>query len=243
MKIHPSSALVVAFLALGLAGYSQTKPVTVLDGVFTEQQALRGQETYEAICAACHEGDEPEAVPPKGSEFIERWREAPVSFLYGFIHANMPGDKPGTLSDANYLDLTAYLLQASGYPPGSAELTAAKTRDILFVSPDGPKPIPANSLASAVGCLATNADGDWTLESGASPVRVRVGDETTPDELGVSRAAALGQASYKLNNAEDFPVAKMKGHKVQAKGVLTKVTNPYTLSLQSLESVGETCGK
>jgi hypothetical protein len=107
----------------------------------------------------------------------------------------------------------------------------------------GPKPIPANSLVRAVGCLATNADGDWTLQSAASPVRVREGDQTTPEELALSRAAALAQGSYKLNNAEDFPVAKLKGQKIQAKGVLTKVVSPYTLSVQSLEAAGDGCGK
>jgi hypothetical protein len=155
----------------------------------------------------------------------------------------MPGDKPGSLSDTNYVNLVAYLLRTNGYPAGTSELTVAKTRDILLVGPDGPKPLPANVLVSAVGCLATNSDGDWSLASGASPIRVRVGDETTPAELAASRAALLGQFSYKLINAEDFPVAKLKGQKVQAKGVLTKVANPFTLSVQSLESAGDACVK
>src|SRR5262249_55567899 len=110
-------------LAFGLIGWTQTKPTTVRDGVYTEQQAQAGQEQYEAVCAACHEGAEPEANPPKGSEFIERWREAPLSFLYDFIHTKMPGDKPGTLSETNYVNLVSYLLQANGYAAGSTPLT------------------------------------------------------------------------------------------------------------------------
>ncbi len=243
MKIHPLGGSIVAALAVGFLACAQMKQSTVLDGVYTEQQAQKGEERYQAICAACHDGDEPEAPAPKGPEFIERWRDAPVGFLYGFIHKSMPGDKPGTLSEADYVDVVAYLLRVNGYPAGATDLTAAKTRDILLVGPDGPKPLPASALVSAVGCLATNAEGDWTLTSGASPVRVRVGDQTTPEELAASHAAALGQSSYKLINAEDFPAAKLKGQKVQAKGVLTKVVNPYTLSVQSLESVGDGCGK
>jgi mono/diheme cytochrome c family protein len=243
MKIHPLGGGIVAALAVGFLGYSQTKRPTVLDGVYTEQQAQRGEEHYQAICAACHEGAEPEANPPKGSEFIERWRDAPVSFLYNFIHTDMPGNKPGSLTEKTYIDLVAYLLQANGYRTGTSELTAAKTSTILLVGPDGPKPLPANALVSAVGCLTASSDGEWILTSGATPVRVRVGDQTTPEELAVSSAAALGQASYKLINAEDFPAAKLKGLKVQAKGVLTKVANPYTLSLQSLERAGDGCGK
>ncbi len=233
----------MAGLAVGLVAYSQTKQSTVLDGIYTEQQAWRGEEQYEAICAACHEGDEPEAEPPKGSEFIERWREAPVSFLYNFIHTSMPGNKPGSLSEATYLDVVAYLLKANGYPAGRSPLTAAKTTTIVVVGPDGQMPLPASALVSAVGCLATNSDGEWTLTLGTSPLRVRVGDQTTPEELAVSRAAALAKSSYTLVNAEDFPAPKLKGQKVQAKGVLTKVVNPYRLSLQSLEAVGDGCGK
>lgn len=242
MKLGSLIGCGVLVLALAFSARTQTKSVTTLDGIYTEQQAHAGEEQYEAICAACHEGDEPEAEPPKGAAFLEKWREAPVSFLYNFIHTNMPGDKPGTLSDEQYLDVVAYLLHANGYPAGNSELTAAKTRDILLVGPDGPKPLPANALVSAVGCLTGSGD-TWTLSSGTNPLRVRVSDETNPEELAVSRAAALGSASYTLRNGEDFPSSKMTGHKVQVKGVLTKVANPFTLSLQSLESVGETCAR
>ncbi len=238
MKLAVSCSSLVLFLAF--AGQSQTKQATVLDGVYTEAQAQAGSEQYEAICAACHEGAEPEANPPKGSEFIDRWRDAPLSFLYNFIHANMPGDKPGTLTEAQYINLTAYLLQANGYPHSTLPLTPEKLRDVQFVGPDGPKPLPANALVSAVGCLAGSGDA-WTLSSATSPLRVRVGDETTPEELAASRAVALGSASYTLGNAEDFPAAKMTNHKVQVKGVLTKVVSPFRLSVQSLESVGDTC--
>jgi mono/diheme cytochrome c family protein len=243
MKIHPLGGSLVAALAVAFLAYPQMKQATVLDGVYTEQQAQKGEERYQAICAACHDGDEPEAPAPKGPEFIERWRDAPVGFLYGFIHKSMPADKPGSLSEADYVDVIAYLLRVNGYPAGATNLTAAKTGDILLVGLDGPKPLPASALVSAVGCLATNAEGDWTLTSASNPTRVRVGDQTTPEELAASRALPLGPSAYKLINAEDFPAAKLKGQKVQAKGVLTKVVNPYTLSVQSLESIGDGCGK
>jgi mono/diheme cytochrome c family protein len=150
------SKFLFAVFALGFLGLGQTKQVTVLDGVYTERQALAGEEQYEAICAACHDGDEPEAPPPRGPVFIDRWREAPLSFLHGFIHDNMSGDKPGTLSEKDYVDLVAYLLYTNGYSAGASELTASKTAAILLVGPEGPRPLPANILVSAVGCLATN---------------------------------------------------------------------------------------
>jgi mono/diheme cytochrome c family protein len=243
MKLQSLGAGVVLGLVGAIVAAAQGKPATVLDGVFTSQQVQRGAQQYEAVCAACHEGDEPEANPPKGAGFIDRWREAPVGFLYNFLRANMPGDKPGSLSEANYVDLVAYLLQNEDYPAGAVELTAAKTAGILFVGHDGPKPLPDNALVSAAGCLASNAQGDWMLSAATAPARTRSGDTTSPEEIAASAAAPLGQASYRLNNAEDLAVAKLKGRKVQAKGVLTKVLNPYTLSVQSLEAAGDGCGK
>ena len=227
-------------LVFATVAWTQSSGTTSLSGVYTTQQAEAGQARYEAICAACHEGDEPEANPPKGSEFIERWRDAPLSFLHDFVRTKMPGDKPGTLSEADYVNLVAYLLQANGYAAGNSDLSAARMKSIQLVGPEGPKPLPANALVSALGCLSGGGD-EWTLTSATAPLRVRVGDETTPEELGASRAASLGSGTYTLANAEDFPVAKLKGRKVQAKGVLTKVSMPFRLSVQSLESVGDEC--
>ena len=85
------------------------------------------------------------------------------------------------------------------------------------------------------------AGDEWSLSSATAPLRVRVGDETNPEELAASKAATLGTAAYTLGNAEDFPAAKFKGHKVQVKGVLTKVANPFRISVQSLESVNDVC--
>jgi mono/diheme cytochrome c family protein len=245
VKLVPFAATVTlgVGLALVLTAWAQSRPLTVLDGVYSDRQALAGHEQYEAICAACHEGDEPEALPPKGSDFIERWREAPLSFLYDFIRANMPGDKPASLTEADYINLTAYLLQANGYPSGPADLTTARTRDIALVTPDGPKPLPANALVRTIGCLTKTSTGDpqWTLTSATPPARVRTGDETTPAELAASKATPLDRATYALGNAEDFPAESLLGRKVQAKGVLTKVAPPYRLSLQSLQPLGDAC--
>jgi mono/diheme cytochrome c family protein len=240
-----------AYLAVGVmvgilefapfAGSAQPKQATVLDGAYTEAQAESGAAAYEAVCAGCHEGDEPEANPPKGSEFIERWREAPLGFLYQFISTNMPGSKPGSLTEANYLDIVAYLLKANGYPAGASELSVAKTGSVLLVGPDGPKPLPENALVRAVGCLAPNTGNEWMLGNATNPARVRTADQSTPEELAASAATPAGQASYKLINAEDFSAPKLKGHRVQAKGVLTRVTNPYSLTVLSLERAGDGC--
>ena len=50
----------------------------------------------------------------------------------------MPQDGPGRLSDNEYTDVVAYMLDASAYPAGDAELPADKTAldTIMIVAPE-----------------------------------------------------------------------------------------------------------
>ena len=114
--------------ALGLAFYAPASAQTVLDKVYTEQQAQRGADEYQAHCAMCHEGDEPDAPSPKGPVFIERWREAPLDFLYTHISKNMPGNAPGSLKEDQYLDVLAYLLRREQISCGRHGTDRVQTR-------------------------------------------------------------------------------------------------------------------
>jgi mono/diheme cytochrome c family protein len=84
---------------------------------YSAEQAARGAQTYAATCARCH--------PPgqlDGQAFAIAWNEARVSTLYNTIRNTMPQDKPGSLTDQEYVDVIAYLLQRSKVPPGAAPL-------------------------------------------------------------------------------------------------------------------------
>ena len=87
-------------LAVALFVRAQGAGKTVLDKVYTEQQASRGAEAYEANCAMCHEGEEPDAISPRDKDFLDHWREAPLSYLFTHIRTKMPGDSPGKLPEA-----------------------------------------------------------------------------------------------------------------------------------------------
>ena len=111
---------------------------SVLDGVFTSAQALRG--LYNENCASCHGpdfmGDEM-APSIAGNDFIVFWTEVPVGSLFERIKVSMPADDPGRLSDEEYTDVLAYLLDASSYPSGESELPADKAAldQIMIVAP------------------------------------------------------------------------------------------------------------
>jgi hypothetical protein len=226
---------VLAF-SVALCTSVQAQQVTTLDGVFTSAQAQRGGRTYTKICAHCHEGGEPDAEPLFGTPFIDRWREAPLEFLYGFYSKKMPGDEPGTLGTPVYQDVMAYLLQENGYPAGSKEIKAEQMASVLLIGPDGPAPLPPSALVRLVGCMQPEGS-NWQLTKAATPVRVRGADETSPEEVAISAATELGDSIIKLQRLDSFKPADLAGKKVQAKGVF----NDGTLSVMSLVAAGEGC--
>lgn len=99
---------------------------SVRDGVFTLEQARRGEALYPSTCPRCHgaelAGDGFETPPLVGSDFVRRWSGRTVGELFAFVSENMPADRPGAFDSQTYIDLVAYVLRYNGYPVGSREL-------------------------------------------------------------------------------------------------------------------------
>src|SRR5262245_18353605 len=123
---------------------------SVLDGVYTDVQAARGEAEYAMICARCHEGADVDGPPLTGAPFVDRWREDTIEPLLAFVRTKMPRDEPGKLAPAKYVDLVAFLLKHNDYPAGGKELAAADVGAIQLVGHDGPKPLPANATVLVV---------------------------------------------------------------------------------------------
>src|SRR4051812_29424009 len=117
---------------------------TVWDGVYTAEQAARGNTSYDASCAVCHRADlgGGQARPLVGTKFWESWGEDSLSSLYSVIRERMPASKPGSLDEATYPDTLAYILKRNEYPAGAAELTADSVKSIQVVGKNGPAPVP-----------------------------------------------------------------------------------------------------
>ena len=127
-------------LALGAAGLAVSwlaacahadQPATIRDGVFTAEQARRGQLAYTGPCDRCHgyklDGapDDPDmlpAPPVAGPKFLREWNGRPLAALFEYVRTTMPSNNPGYLSDAEVADVVAYMLSVSGLPPGRDEL-------------------------------------------------------------------------------------------------------------------------
>jgi quinoprotein glucose dehydrogenase len=95
------------------------------EGVYTKQQAARGQALYAEECAKCHGenlsggDDSPELA---GAAFMSRWKGKKLSALFTVINKTMPTDDPGHLSTRQSADLTAFILSSNGFPAGPNEL-------------------------------------------------------------------------------------------------------------------------
>ncbi len=154
----------------------------------------------------------------------------------------MPGNTPGSLDERVYADIVAFLLEANGLPPGMRELSPDMVGSIQLVGVAGPQPLPNLTIVRAVGCLSPGANNTWTLvqAAGAHPVRARIVDGTTPEELKVSAVQPLGTQTYPLLSVTERG-ASYAGHKVQVKGVLTRQNTLDRINVMSLESVASTC--
>lgn len=100
-------------------GSTQEATRSVLDGVYTEAQATRGQRVYETECSLCH--------GPRdfsGPVFQLTWAGQRVGALFTHVSMTMPLDNPGHLSPAQYADVVSYILRLNGYPAGEKELPA-----------------------------------------------------------------------------------------------------------------------
>jgi len=113
------------FAAILAAGCAAAATRSVWDGVYSKEQARRGQTVYGQECAKCHSENLAggEASPPLvGAEFLSRWNGKTAGDLYENIRTTMPREDPASLSTRQYADLLAYILSANEFPPGDKEL-------------------------------------------------------------------------------------------------------------------------
>ena len=117
---------VCALVGASFAKAQQTSQATT--GWFQQAQAEQGHQLFNNYCAECHGPDLSGALGPalKGSAFLNKWTGKPLSALYHFEHTTMPALAPDSLPDAEFIPITAYILQQNGYAAGSEPLNRVK---------------------------------------------------------------------------------------------------------------------
>jgi hypothetical protein len=90
---------------------------STLTGVYSAEQASRGEELYAGMCKSCHT-----TASHTGVAFQKSWDGRSLSDLFVYISTKMPKNEPGSLAPEEYADLLAYLLKLNQMPVGAAEL-------------------------------------------------------------------------------------------------------------------------
>ncbi len=128
MNRNLTYALVAGTLAFSLVVVAAQAPEptqSTWDGIYTDEQAQRGQPLYKKECASCH-GDlmsGGEMSPPlTGGEFLANWNGLTVGDLFERIRTTMPISKPKTLSRQTNADILAYIFSMGKFPAGKEEM-------------------------------------------------------------------------------------------------------------------------
>jgi mono/diheme cytochrome c family protein len=123
-----NALLMTAGLAVAIgAGTVQAQSTgrSVWEGIYTPEQAARGEAQYTERCAACHGATlngTGEAPSLSGGEFVSHYDQLTVGDLFDRVRTTMPQNDPGTLSRDQYADVVAFLLKSNGFPAGTAPL-------------------------------------------------------------------------------------------------------------------------
>jgi mono/diheme cytochrome c family protein len=216
---------------------------TVWDGVYTANQAARGQTAYLLHCVTCHKADLLGIEGAlKGEPFIERRREDNLETLFLDMRATMPRGNPGGLPDQTYTDIISYLLQSNDMPPGAAELKPGVLEKVRLVGKDGPKPVPNFVPVLSVGCLVQTGNSAWVLEDASEPVRTRDSFKRIEKEIEESKTRPLGDYTFRLQDADNFDPFPHVDKKVQIKGIIVRSPTGTRINVNFIEEISATCG-
>jgi PQQ-dependent dehydrogenase (methanol/ethanol family) len=141
-------SVVVAGLAAmaGLLLAGSLSAATRGQGYFTRAQVTTGATVYSAVCSQCHGVNlQGQSAPALVGKTFQAYvgKQGTAASLYDFISRQMPADKPGSLMQQQYLDVTAFILSRNGYPVGDVPLTKSSLPQISLsagaVATKGPK--------------------------------------------------------------------------------------------------------
>jgi len=132
MKFTVAVAALFGIIAFGAAGSRGTVAAqgakTQWDGVYSADQAKRGEGLYSQYCASCHGPDLAggEMAPGlTGGEFASNWNDLSLGELFERIRISMPQNAPGSLSRQQNADILAFVLSKGNFPAGTTELPGA----------------------------------------------------------------------------------------------------------------------
>jgi mono/diheme cytochrome c family protein len=230
MRLPIAALLVVSTPVL----FAQEK--TVDQGVYTTAQAARGAKLFESQCSTCHR--EPGGTAPvlAGERFSKTFSDATLQTVFTTIKTTMPRNAPGSLSDAEYVDLVSHLLKINNYADGMNELGVADLSGIKIPGQTGNLDF---ALVQVVGCLAQSGRV-WTLSRATEPIRTREPEAPKDDAVAQLDAGAWGDRTFRLQQVYGPPTG-WTGQKVVVKGFLTRTGTEDRVNMTSMRALTSAC--
>lgn len=125
VKLTVAAALGCAVMIASTLGLdAQSK--SVWDGVYTAEQAKRGQAAYDDNCSTCHLADMSgggDGIAPSltGAEFLKFWDGKTMAELFEKAEMMPPGMEASVTAEQR-ADILAYVLSHNKVPAGQTEL-------------------------------------------------------------------------------------------------------------------------
>jgi mono/diheme cytochrome c family protein len=239
--------LVAAWLAALAIGVYATllaqEPPAIWKGVYTAAQAERGRLVFENHCSECHHADLSGGEGPAliGASFMVKWEMQSVERLFHKIRDTMPEVGSSDVTEAQKVDVVAYILQQNGFPAGTAELADAKGTMASFqmVPRSGTAPPRTGALVQVVGCLQKSGS-QWTLTNSTDP-QVTTRDPVSQADKDALAAAPAGTQTAELISV--YPTADLIGNTVLVKGLFISRPAGFRINVTSMERVRLKCGQ
>src|ERR1700751_798578 len=176
-----------ASLVIVLIAGSLTSVHAESGGAYTSAQARFGAIVYRQKCSVCHganlQGES--GTPLTGRTFSQAYGGGTAAQLYDFISRQMPLDAPGTLTQQQYLDVTAYILSRNGLPAGDVPISMGSLDQVRL-----------SAMLSNAAAAQPNAD---EIVRAAPPTRKTYTQLPAGANVNVSDSMMLNAASDESN--------------------------------------------
>ena len=172
--------------ALGTIAFGQNAA-----GPFTAAQATAGHQAFDANCAPCHLADltgTNDAPALTGAPFMGAWGKRTTAQLYSKIATTMPAGAGGSLSQQQYTDIVAYILDRNGARAGTSAFSPTTATQIDTIA-TGRASAPAARTAQAAPASQAQpqANGQSNFARAMAGERVRdPGGFGLPTRFGLS---------------------------------------------------------
>lgn len=125
LSLAPAAAVA---LSVALASHA-TAGVAAAPVAFSAAQATQGAKVYTQACASCHGANLKGVSAPALVGSTSSIATQSVAEVYAYMSQQMPMTAPGSLSEAQYTSVLAYLLQRNGHKAGPRPLTTAVAKN------------------------------------------------------------------------------------------------------------------